>query len=123
MITYTKERLLVKATPFPETLKIGVGGSAFSVEIQNTGSLPLASATLKVQYHPKGDWWDSSLTGGLLISSEGSAIATLASGAKAVAVLNTKGIFALQFTFLCSGNWNTSFPNDQTTLNIFGCHS
>lgn len=115
--------MLVKATPYPKIHEIGVGGSIFAVEFQNVGSIALASATLKVRYHPKGEWWASALSGDWLIGTEGAAIATLAPGAKGVSILDTKGIFALQFTLTCAGDWNTSYPNDQTYLNIYGTFS
>lgn len=123
MITYAKENILVRATPYSDFVEMGAAGNLLTLEFQNIGRLDLADATLKVQYHPKGEWWDSSLTGNLLVKSEGGAIATLASGAKAVAILQTKGIFAMRFTFTCAGNWNTSYPNDETYLNIYGNHS
>ena len=123
MIVFTKENFLVRATPYPEIVEIGVGGQSFSLEVWNTGSKSLSAATLKVQYHPKGAWWASSLTGSLLTHGEGSALATLASGAKGVAVLDVKGIYALQLTFTCSGDWNTSYPKDETYLHLYGIHS
>ena len=111
---------MVRATPYPQVEALGVGGQIFSLEIQNIGTKSLASASLKIQYHPKGNWWVSSLTGSLLLRGEGTPIATLAAGAKGVAILDVKGIYAMQLTFVCSGNWNDSYPNDETYLNLYG---
>jgi len=119
-MVYTKENLLVKATPYPEVFELGVGGRLLSLEIRNVGSVALASTTLKVQYHPQGEWWNGSLTGSLLVRAEGAALATLAPGTSGVSILDFKGIYAIQLTFLCAGNWNTTNPNAETYLNIYG---